>query len=154
MIIKDITPASIAQYGMILDKDSAEIKFSTNEFSYAAKTLRYADICENTIGFLETNKREIKPQMLERHQWTDEILVEFKNDAIVFLASADKTNLMLADVEAFRLNEGSSILLNTGTWHSIPYPFSSSSSTTLIIKMKSGNEDVFIHDDCEFAEVR
>lgn len=89
-----------------------------------------------SVGFLTPKKRANTFQQMERHLQTPEMLVALKGDVVVPMALANhpgKDKPEADKVAAFKIKQGTAVIMNTGVWHWVPYPIEVEEASLLVI---------------------
>lgn len=137
-----ITDESLKGFGQILHSSSKLPAFDNTEFTFTAEVFKFAAKEEMSVGILKAYKRDIKPECLESHTDTVEMLFQLENNSVIFLAKSKSPD----EIKAFYFRQGEAIALNQGIWHWVPYPFECDSCKTMVI-FKDGTSS----NDCEIA---
>lgn len=139
-----LTDETINGFGHILHTSSKAPSFDNEQFTFTGDVLKFAAEGNMTAGILVGHKREFKPESLEKHMKTVEILVQLENDAVIYLANATESDEP-RDIKSFFFKQGEAISLSPGTWHWVPYPHKDDHCKTLVIfKENTSAEDCVI----------
>jgi ureidoglycolate lyase len=143
-----MTEDTIKGYGRLLHTSGKAPAFDTKEFTFVADVLKFSSDGPFTVGILTGRQREIKQEMVERHDETMEILIQLENDAVVFLGKPTSSADEMGEIQAFEFKQGEAVALNEGVWHWVPYPVNTPDCKTLVI-FKEGTSA----NDCEIKEL-
>lgn len=141
-----LTHESIEGYGQLLHDTIMAPTFDGAEFAYTADFFKTNFEGPMTAILLVGHKREIKPEHLECHGKTVEILFEMENDAVIFLAKTGEDGGP-GEPEAFYFRQGQAVALNAGIWHWVPYPVGDASTKTLVIYKEGTGQNDFVMKD-------
>lgn len=111
-----LTPENFKDYGYIISKESSVPLFNNENFTYWNILPNFKFNETVSIGIVTGNKEDIVISAVERHSSTSEILIALKGDALVLLGKS------LLAFKAFYLEQGETIILHPGIWHSTPIP--------------------------------
>lgn len=89
-----------------------------------------------SVGVLNLKTRPLTFCELERHVSTPELLVAVKGDVAFPVAPANHPGSYpdVHAVEAFRLNQGEAVIMDTGVWHGLPFPLGESATLLVIFR--------------------
>jgi hypothetical protein len=104
-----------------------------------------------STGSLECAPRPMAVAKMERHLKTREMLVALDGDAVVCMAPPqDPMGGSLTGVVAVKMRLGEAIVMDTGTWHWIPFPTGKKTVRYLVVfRNQTGADDLHF---CDFKE--
>lgn len=139
-----ITDESFKGFGKILHSSTNPPVFDNNEFSFTAEVFKFVAKDKMSVGILKAYKRDIKPECLESHADTVEMLFQLENNSVIFLAKSKS----LDEIKAFYFSQGEAIAINQGIWHWVPFPYDCDFCKTLVI-FNDGTSS----NDCEIVHL-
>ena len=115
---------TIRRYGRILSESTAEPSAREAEFLYWSQTSVLTLDQPLSTGLLVCHPRKPYLSQLERHVDTPEVLVALDGDSIICLAAPDEEPAVRTpeSLAAFKVTQGQAFVMNSGTWHWIPFP--------------------------------
>jgi ureidoglycolate lyase len=145
--IVDLTPESLSGYGRLLSETENDPMAENDEFMYWGR-VQVLDIPgELSSGILVGRKRDAIVSQLERHIDTPEILTSLSGDSVIALAKSGDSAPDFSSLKAFRISQGQSFVMDSGTWHWIPFPVKD--ETRFLVLFAKGTEE----NDLEIAEL-
>jgi ureidoglycolate hydrolase len=142
----NITIENFQPFGTLLTDSLSSPKWSNEQFDFTPDVYLYHYQKRLSSGILIGKKRPIKPNILEKHVATSEILIQLVNDAILYLAERSIRNPSENDISAFFLRQGEGVALKEGTWHWVPFPINTDCKTLIFFDEGTGDNDQFIHE--------
>ena len=92
---------------------------------------------------------------MEHHARTSEILVAVKNDFVLCVAPANEQKVEIDKIKAFKVKQGSVLVMSRACWHWIPFPLNNRNAEVLVIfRDKTGNDDLVYADLPEDVEIK
>jgi hypothetical protein len=145
---------ALAGIGSVFPADSrigSSIK-DGDEFSYAVISPDLGLQEPLSAGCLDCASRPLLLSRMERHLRTSEMLTNVEGDSVICVApSQDPVNGRIEGLRAIHLRKGQSMLLETGSWHWIPFPLGPVPSRFLVVfRSGTGDDDLGF---CDLAEV-
>jgi hypothetical protein len=106
-------------------------------------------------GQLACSPREPKVFRMERHLKTPELLSVSRGDCVIVVAPPQEPlGGRIVELRSIILREGQTIVLDTGSWHWIPFPLGKDSSQVLVVfRNQTGSDDLHFCDLAEPAEI-
>ena len=124
------TTDSFSPYGTVVRLPEAAPTAATSQFSFWSEIAHYHIVGETEIGLCKVHQQPSnRVTWVERHVRTPEILVPF--DSAIMLPVAG--GVSAETVEAFRIEVGEAVVINTGVWHSACHPTGAGSATYFVI---------------------
>jgi hypothetical protein len=124
---------------------------SGTEFLYAETQHDLGLTGPLSTGSLECAPRPMTVAKMECHLKTPEMLVALDGDAIVCMAPPqDPVGGALSGVVAVKMRLGEALVMETGTWHWIPFPTGKKTVRYLVVfRNQTGADDLHF---CDFKE--
>lgn len=150
----ELSQAAIEGAGRLLTPSEGKSPETGGEFSFGIVSPDLGMPASLCAGRLECVPRRMNLKRLERHLKTPEILSAVKGDSILCVAPAQEPrDGKLADLRALLVREGQSLILDTGTWHWIPFPVGGAEAGPgrflVIFRAGTGDDDL---DFCDLTE--
>lgn len=142
----DLTSSNLAGYGHILSETTVEPMADNSEFTYWGKVNVLDFPAPLSTGLLVCKSRESVVSQLERHTRTPEVLTALSGDSVIVLAGKGEEGPDFSSLKAFRVLEGQSFVMESGTWHWIPYPKDNEAKFLVLFAEKTEDEDLEVID--------
>ena len=146
-----------AAYGRIMSRHEAS-EFNQlgagDEYTFTDTTEDFEIGPRGCSGMLWCRNRKMTVNKMEHHKHTVEILVAINNDYILCVAPGNTAAPELDKIKAFRIKQGTVILMEKSCWHWIPFPLNDEDAQIMVIfKDKTGVEDLVFADLPEAVEI-
>jgi ureidoglycolate hydrolase len=146
--VADLTEETLAGIGRMLTPSAWTPPEPGAEHSYVdtLEDLHLEAPC--SAGVVECARRPMSVHRMERHRGTREALVCLEGEAIVCLAPPQQAaGKDLQGIIAGKVRCGQAFILDTGAWHSIPFPVGKKTARFLVIfRSGTGRNDLEYHD--------
>jgi ureidoglycolate hydrolase len=140
----DLTASNLAGYGRLLSETGAEAMADNDEFTYWGRVNILEFPSPLSTGLLVCKTRDSVVSQMERHIRTPEILTALSGDSVIVLAENREEGPEFSTLKAFRVRQGQSFVMESGTWHWIPYPKDNEARFLVLFAEKTEDEDLEI----------
>ncbi len=153
----DLSKAEFAPYGKILTlNDIADFTplGEGDDFTWTGTSEEFAIGGAGCSGMLLCRPRKMAVEKMEHHVGTVEILVAVEQDYVLCVAPKCVPEPEMDKVKAFKVKQGTVLMMDPGCWHWIPFPMAEKMAKVLVIfKDKTGDEDLVFADLPEVVEI-
>lgn len=150
----ELTPENFKDYGYLLNKTSGDPLAKNEELTYWSKVAQFDMGPHLSTGVLFAHNRPAVIKSMERHTRTPEVLVATEGETVICFAKPSKQGDEIKDIQAFRIKQGTGIIMYTGTWHWVGFPIEGLKSTFLVMfAADTESDDLEIKDLPEQVEV-
>lgn len=118
------TKKNIEKYGYFIDEKLQEPLADNNNFTFWDKIAEFEMGPRVSAGIVIGHKNNKVIESIEQHKDTVEILVGLGGDALVLLGIPTNNSKKVTELKAFRIDQGETLILHSGIWHSAPVPVS------------------------------
>lgn len=149
MIVEKLTTESFKKFGQVLSLDEVAQVKPENEFDWydTAGGIELSEKC--CTGMLVCRPRPKNVVKMECHLRSSEVLAALHGDTVLTVAPAGDTLENNSNVKAFLLPQGSAVVMNTATWHWIPFPIKDEDAKIMVL-FRDGTGA----DDLNFKELK
>ena len=153
----DLCSEEFAAYGKIMTlHDAAEFNKleDSDDYTFTDTTADFEIGPRGCSGMLWCRNREMIVNKMEKHINTVEILTAVNNDYILCVAPGDTAAPEMDKIKAFKIKQGTTVMMTKSCWHWIPFPLNDEDAQVLVIfKDKTGVEDLVFADLPETVEI-
>ncbi len=154
----ELSAAEFAPYGKILTLDDiADFNplAAGDDFTWTGTSEGFAIGGAGCSGMLLCRPREMVVEKMEHHVGTVEILVAVQQDYVLCVAPRHTPAPEMDKVKAFKVKQGTVLMMDPGCWHWILFPLTEKMARVLVIfKDKTGDEDLVFADLPEVVEIK
>lgn len=147
MNIQVFTPTkeNFAAYGELIQLPSdATPTFSDDHFSYWKQQGIINTISDAEVGVLNVRQKLMSFELMERHNFTAELLVPLNGSFICPVAIPSLVVPNADQVTAFCISQGQAILLKPNCWHWMPILVEKEILVLVIFKNNTSADDLII----------
>lgn len=148
MNAKPITETNFSKYGRVAAPPASEPLAADDTFAFWSDVANYEIDGATEIGFCTVYRQDRDVvDWMERHDKTPEILVPIDGPFVLPVMTAD------GEVEAFRAEPGTAVVIGAGVWHSACKPVEASETTYFVIFRRGTPQEDVIKKDIEPIEI-
>ncbi len=139
--VNKATHENFKDFGHIISRDGLAADAGNDMFNWWDKLAAFNDMDSISVNILEAKKRDLVLTKMEHHINTPELVLSMEGqDAIIVVAPAGEFDDNA--IEAFYLEGGMGVVLNTGVRHFIPYPMLEDTDFLIVFKDNTGSNDL------------
>ncbi len=133
---------NFSNYGYFIDEKTQEPLADNKHFTYWDKIAEFELGPVVSAGIVIGHENGGIVGTIERHKNTAEILVSIKGDSVVLLGQPNNKTKKVSELQAFKIKEGDTVVLNPGTWHSAPIPIKDSCKLLVLFNTDTPDLDL------------
>jgi ureidoglycolate hydrolase len=145
LAVRPLAQADFAPYGTVVAQPARAHDADGPGWRWWAETASLASTGDAYgIGFLDLEPAPLEFDWAERHERSPEMIVALVGACLVYVAAADPSREEPGAFEVFRLRRGQGVILSPGVWHGAPLASGGPASAMVLLRERTGIEDVAI----------